>query len=162
MESQVRRLDKFGLRKSVDLLNSDQESHVMRVTCIFICIILHTTHNVLHITPNILYIEHNILHVQHYIFHITHSYAMRLEIIDLTSRLPKNEGSAYGTSTREPSLEKQSMLHSFIRTSLHTFIRQCRNQLYLRYTLRLLSGSLCNDQEWCQYISLGHLLVIQS
>ena len=78
MESQVSRLAKFGLGKSVDLLYLDKESHAIRVTCIIIHSILHTTHNVLQVAHNILHIEYNILCIAYYIFHIIHSYAMRL------------------------------------------------------------------------------------
>ena len=51
--------------------NFDEERHAMRVTCIIIHIVLHTTHNSLHIA-------HNILHTTLNIFYIIRSYAMKL------------------------------------------------------------------------------------
>ena len=93
MESQVSRLAKFGLGKSVDFPNLDYESHAMRVTCIIIGIILHIAHDILHIA-------HNILHIEHNIFHIIRSYAIRPWNHGLDIKNSQNEGSTYGTSTR--------------------------------------------------------------
>ena len=135
MESQV-----SGLAKS------DYESNAMRVTCIIICIILHTTHNILHITHNILQIPHNI-------FHIICSYAIRpwnhwLKIITY-----QNEGSTYGTWTREPSLSRKiCFIHSYV-LHFHSFVSLCKHQPYLVFSLRFSSGLLCNDQEWPSVIT---------
>ena len=57
------------------LAKSDQESHAMRVPCIII-----------------------------HIVHIISSYAMRPWNHGLDIKTSQNEGSTYGTSTREPSL----------------------------------------------------------
>ena len=54
----------------MSFLNLDWESYAMRVTCIIILNILHTTHNSVHIT-------HIIIPITHYVVHIIHSYAMR-------------------------------------------------------------------------------------
>ena len=88
-------------RNSVDLTKLDQESHVMRVTCIIILIILQRTHK--------------ILHISYQIVHIIFSYAMRLWNHGLYIRISQNEGLTYGTSIREPSLENIESA-SFIRT----------------------------------------------
>ena len=71
MESHVSRLVEFGLGKLVELQNFYQECHAMRVTCIIIHIILHTTHKLLHIS-------HKLMHITHNIFNIIRSYAMKL------------------------------------------------------------------------------------
>ena len=112
MESQV-----SGLAKSV------KKSHVMRVTCITRRIILHTTRNILHIEHIILHKTHNILLVAHNIFHIIRSYAMGPWNHGLDVRTSQNEGSTYGTSTRDPSLANTKST-SFIHTYLISFIRK--------------------------------------
>ena len=71
MESQVSGLAKLGLGKSVSFPKLDYESQAIRVTCIIILIVLHTTHNILHIAHIILHIAHNILHIAHIICHET-------------------------------------------------------------------------------------------
>ena len=86
----------------------------MRVTCIIILIILHTTYNILHIAYNILHIAHNI-------FHIIRSYVMRPWNHGLDFKTSQNEGSTYGTSTREPSLANIEST-SFIHTNLILFL----------------------------------------
>ena len=80
----VSELSEFGLGKGVNFPNLDWKSHGMRVTCIIILIILHTTKIILYLAQIILYIEHNILyiaqnilHISHNIFHNIRSYAMR-------------------------------------------------------------------------------------
>ena len=88
----------------------------MRVTSIIIRIILHTAHNILHIA-------HNILHIAHKIFHIIRSYAMRPWNHGLDIKTYKNEGSTYGTSTREPSLANTNSA-SFIHTYFISFHSQ--------------------------------------
>ena len=80
----------------------------MRVTCIIILIILHTSHNILHIA-------HIILHIAHKIVHIIHSYTMRPWNHGLDVRTSQNEGSPYGTSTRESSLANRESA-SFVHT----------------------------------------------
>ena len=97
MESQVSGLAKFGLGKSMDLPNLDLESHAMSVTCIIKLIILQTAHN--------------IFHISYHVVHIILSYDMRLWNHGLDIRTSQIEGSTYGTSTREPSLATQSLLH---------------------------------------------------
>ena len=86
----------------------DWESHAMRVTCVIIRVILHTTHNVLHIV-------HHIMHIAHNIIHIILSYAMRPWNHGFDIRTSQNEGSTNGTSTREPSLTNTESI-SFIHT----------------------------------------------
>ena len=88
----------------------------MRVTCIMILIILHTTHNILHITRKILHIAHNILH-------IIRSYAMRPQNYGHDIKTTQNEGSTYVTSTREPSLSN-TVSDSFIHTYFISFHSQ--------------------------------------
>ena len=141
MDSQVSGLAKMVLGKLVSLFpNLDQEIHAMRVTCIIILIILHTTHNILHIA-------HNILHIAHNILHIIRSYAMRPWNHGLDIRLPKMSAQHMVPQLGSLHQKTQSLLHSFICTSLHLFISQCKHQLYRGCSLRLSSGLLCNDQE---------------
>ena len=81
----------------------------MRVTYMIILILLQTTHNILHIA-------HIVLHIAHNIFHIIHSYAMGPCNHGLDIMTSQNEGSTYGTSTREPSLantESSSFIHTY-------------------------------------------------
>ena len=85
MESQVSRLAKFGLGKSMDLPNFDLESHAMSVTCIIKLIILQTTHN--------------IFHISYHVVHIVLSYAMRPWDHGLDHKTSQYDGSTYGTST---------------------------------------------------------------
>ena len=102
-------LGRFGLGMLVDLPNLDQKIYAMRITCIIIRIILHTTHNILHIA-------HNIFQIAHIIFHFIRSYAMRPWNHGLNIRTFQNEGSTYGTSTREPSLantQSVSFIHMY-------------------------------------------------
>ena len=123
MESQVNRLAEMGLGKLVSYPNLDQESHAMRITSIIILIVLHTTYNisriahiVLHIAHNIIHIAHIVWHIAHNIFHINHSYAIRPSNYGLDIKTSQNEGSTYGTSTREPSLastESASFIHTY-------------------------------------------------
>ena len=90
MESQVNGLAKFGIGKLA-----------MRVTCISILIILQA--------------PHNILHILYHVVHIILSYAMRPWNHGLDIKTSQNEGSTYGTSTREPSLantESTSFIHT--------------------------------------------------
>ena len=112
MESQVSRLAKFILGKSMDLQNFYQESQQtyqilirksMRVTCIIILIILQETHKVLHIL--------------YHVVHIIISYSIRPwnHVLDIRTSL--NKGSTYATSTRSLHQKTQSLLHSFVRTS---------------------------------------------
>ena len=89
MESQVSKLAKFGSGTSMDLPNLDLESHAMSVTCIIKLVILQT--------------KHNIFHISHHVVHIILSYAMRPWDHGLDIRTFQNEGSTYGTSTRELS-----------------------------------------------------------
>ena len=137
MESQVSRLAKLGLGKLVDLPNFDQESHAMRVTCIIIRIILHTAHNVLHIA-------HNILHISHNIFHIIRSYTMRLWNHGIDIKISQKRGLNIWDLNQGSFFSKHRIcfIHSYV---LH-FI-QCKHQLYLGCSLRISSGSLCNDKE---------------
>ena len=134
MESQVSRLAKFGLGKLVDLPNLNYESHAIRVTCIIIRIMLHTTHN--------------ICHISYHVVHIVLSYAMRPQDHGLDVRTSQNEGSTYDTSTREPSLANTKS-SSFVHTHIifHSFLYQCNSQSYLGCILKLSSGFLCNYQE---------------
>ena len=76
------------------LPNLDLESHAMSFTCIIKHIILQTTHN-------IFYITHIIIHITHNVVHIIYSYAMRSWNHGLEIKTSQNEGSTYGTSTRE-------------------------------------------------------------
>ena len=79
------------------LAKSDKKRYDMRVKCIIIRSILHTTHNILHIA-------HNILHIAPIVFHFIRSYAMRPWNHGLNIRTSQDEDSTYGTSTREASL----------------------------------------------------------
>ena len=109
MESQVSGLAKFGSGKSMDLPNFDLESHAMSVTCIIKLIILQTTHNMFHIA-------HIIIHITHNVFISFIRMPWDLGIMDLTLRLPKNEGSTYGTSTREctfANTDSASFIHTY-------------------------------------------------
>ena len=90
MESQVSGLAKFGSGKSMDLPNRDLESHAMSVTYIIKLIILQTAYN--------------IFHISYHVVHIILSYSMKTWDRGLDVRTYQNEGSTYGTSTREPSL----------------------------------------------------------
>ena len=116
MESQVSGLAKFGPRKSMDLPNLDLESHAMSVTCITKLIILQTTHNMFHIA-------HIIIHITHNVFISFIRMPWDLGIMDLTLRLPNNEVSTYGTSTRESALantEYVSFIHMYL-ISFHSW-----------------------------------------
>ena len=102
MGSQVSGLAKFGSGKSMDLPNLDLESHANSVTCIIKLIILR--------------IAHNIFHISYHIVYIFISYAMRPWNHGLDIRTSQNEGSTYGTSTREPSLtntKSASFIHMY-------------------------------------------------
>ena len=91
------------------LAKSDKKRYDMRVKCIIIRSILHTTHNILHIA-------HNILHLTHIIFHLISSYAMRPLNHALNIRTSQNEGSTYGASTSEPfleNIESASLIHTY-------------------------------------------------
>ena len=71
----------------------------MRVTCITIRIILHTTHNILHIAHHILHVLRNIFHIvrssamtpwnHSYVLHFIHSYssATTIHTLDVVLRL---------------------------------------------------------------------------
>ena len=109
MESQVSGHAKLRLGKLVSFPNLDEQIHAMRVTCIIILIMLHKAHNILHIA-------HNTLHIAHNIFHIICSYAMRPWNHGLDIKTFQNEGSTYGTSTRESSLantDSASFIHMY-------------------------------------------------
>ena len=85
----------------------------MRVTSTIILNILHTAHNSVHIA-------HIIIHITHNVVHIIYSYAMRSWNHGLEIKTSQNEGSTYGTSTREFSLANtESAL--FIDTYLISF-----------------------------------------
>ena len=141
MESQVSGLAKLGLAKLVSFPNLDQESHAMRLTCIIILIILHTTHNILHIA-------HNILHIAHNFLHIIHSYAMRPWNHGLDIKTSQKRGLNIWYLNQEVCFSKHRVyfIHSYV---LHfiSFMGQCKHQLYLGSSLRLSLGSLCNEQE---------------
>ena len=112
MESPISGLARFGLGKLVDLPNWIYESHSMRVACIIISIILHTAHN--------------IIHISHIIFQIIRSYVMRPWNHGLNIKTSKNEGSTYGTSTRDPSLanrESPSFIHMYIISFIHILVQ---------------------------------------
>ena len=97
MECQVNGLAKFGIGKLA-----------MRVTCISILIILQA--------------PHNILHILYHVVHIILSYAMIPWDHGLDIRTSQNEGSTYGTSTREPSsanTEPASFIRSYF-ISIHS------------------------------------------
>ena len=71
-----------------------------------------------------------------------------IRIMDLTLRLPKNEGSTYGTSNRESTLantESASFIHTYF-IWFHSWAS--KHKLYLGCSLRVSLGSLCIDQEW--------------
>ena len=109
MESQFSGLAKFGSGKSMDLPNLDLESHVMSDTCIIKLMILQTAYNIFYISYHVVYI---IL-----------SYAMRPGDQGLDVRTYQNEGSTYGTSTRDPSLantESALFIHTYF--IFHCFI----------------------------------------
>ena len=75
----------------------------------------------------------------HSFFHIIHSYDMRPYYHGLDLKTFQNEGSTYGTSSKEPYLankESASFIHSYVPHS-SSFIGQCEHQLYLGCNLRL-------------------------
>ena len=92
MESQFSGLAKFGSGKSMDLPNLDLESHVMSDTCIIKLMILQTAYNIFYISYHVVYI---IL-----------SYAMRPWDHGHDVRTSLNEGTTYGSSTRENFFSK--------------------------------------------------------
>ena len=136
MESKVSGLAKLGLGKSVSFPKLDYESQAIRVTCIIILIVLHTTHNILHIAYSI----------TSYTQHI--SYAMRPWNHGLDIKTSQKRGLNIWYLNQEVCFRKHRVcfIHSYV---LHfiSFMVQCKHQLYLGCHLRLSSGSLCNDQE---------------
>ena len=86
----------------MDLQNMDLESHAISVKCIIKLIILKTTHN--------------IFHISYYVVHLILSYEMRPWDHGLDVKTSQNEGSTYGTSTREPFFSKHIVcfIHSYI------------------------------------------------
>ena len=78
--------------KSVDLPIFDQECHAMSVTCIVKLIILQT--------------KNNIFHISYHVVHIILSYAMRPWDHGHDVRTSLNEGTTYGSSTRENFFSK--------------------------------------------------------
>ena len=98
----VSELSKFELGKFMRFPNLDLESYAMRVTCIIILVISQAVHNVLHIS--------------YHVVHIILSYAMRPWKPGLDIRNSQNEGSTYGTSTRETSstnIESVSFINTY-------------------------------------------------
>ena len=69
----------------------------MRVTFTIILNIFHTTHNNIHIA-------HIIIHKTHNVVHVIYLYAMRPLNHGRYIKTSQNEGSTYGTSTRESTL----------------------------------------------------------
>ena len=97
MDSQVSGLSKLRLEKLVNSPNLDKENYAKKVTCTIIVNILHTAQNSVHIA-------HIIIHITQNVVHTIYLYAMRSWNHGLNIKTSQNEGSTYGTSTREPSL----------------------------------------------------------